>query len=277
MSLFGPKVLLEGPAGVGKTHSIGTLVDWAASHSRPVTVIFTENSLETLKGYWVDKGKPIPPNLSWSVITAPTLTLDSLIDAAGKAGQLSYEALTKAVDGSRYLNNTWQKFLVGLRDIKDDRTGKSVGGIQSMTEESILVVDSLSEAARACFRMTIGNKMVASPSEYLIAQNNLINWVVMMTQSFPGTFVLTAHVQRIINEVSGQTQLMTKAIGKALGDEFPQLFSEAIYAVRQGTEFFWDTASLNVDTKVRSLPISSKIRPDFAQIMDVWEKRRKAG
>jgi len=32
-TLMGPKVLLEGPSGVGKTHSLGTLVDWAAAQT----------------------------------------------------------------------------------------------------------------------------------------------------------------------------------------------------------------------------------------------------
>jgi hypothetical protein len=68
---------------------------------------------------------------------------------------------------------------------------------------------------------------------------------------------------------------MTKAIGKALADEIPVLFSEVIYTVREGTSWYWDTAAVNVDTKTRYLPIASKIKPDFAQIMDKWLERAK--
>ena len=67
---------------------------------------------------------------------------------------------------------------------------------------------------------------------------------------------------------------MTKAIGKAMANDIPQLFSDVIYAVREGTNWYWDTAASNVDVKTRSLPISSKIKPDFAQIMDKWSNRR---
>jgi hypothetical protein len=69
---------------------------------------------------------------------------------------------------------------------------------------------------------------------------------------------------------------MTKAIGRALADEIPQLFSEVIYTVKEGAAWYWDTAIVGVDTKTRYLPIASKIRPDFALIMDKWKKRGEA-
>ena len=68
-------------------------------------------------------------------------------------------------------------------------------------------------------RMVLGAKATASQPEYGIAQQNLLSWVRWMTQFLQCTFVLTAHVQRQTNEVTGSTSIMTKAIGKALGDE----------------------------------------------------------
>ena len=43
-TLFGPKILLEGPSGTGKTYAIGTLTDWAAARGIPVRVLFIENT-----------------------------------------------------------------------------------------------------------------------------------------------------------------------------------------------------------------------------------------
>lgn len=276
-TLDGPKVLLEGPSGVGKTYALGTLVDWAARQTPPlrVHVLFTENGLETLKGYWTDKGKAIPENLNWHVIRTPTSSLASLIDGAKKSGQLNYEALTKSIDPNRGTNNPWEKFLTVLTDVPCDRTGKRFGNIGDWGPDTILANDSLSETAVACFRMVTGNKPVASQPDYQVAQFNIIGWVRFMTQSFRGTFVLTAHVQRQINEVTGVNQLMTKIIGKALADDVPQLFSETIYCTREGAAWYWDTAASGVDTKSRYLGIASKIRPDFALIMDKWLERNK--
>lgn len=278
IQLAGPKILLQGASGAGKTHSLGTLVDWAAAQPTPleVFVLFTENGLETLLGYWKDKGKPVPANLHWHVLRTPTLDLTSLIDGANKVGLMNYEALTKTTDPNRGKNNPWEKLLKTFTDFPDDRTGKKFGNIGNWGPDKILMNDSLTETAAACFRMVTGNKPVAAQNEYMVAQTNLMNWMRYMTQALQCTFVMTAHVHRQSNEVTGTTQLMTKTgIGKALSDDVPQLFSEAIYCVRTGTEWFWETAAANVDTKTRYLPIASKIKPDFAQIMDKWVERSK--
>ena len=66
---------------------------------------------------------------------------------------------------------------------------------------------------------------------------------------------------------------MTKSIGKALASEIPPLFSDVIYTVRDGVQFFWDTAATNVDLKSRNLPIASKQKPDFGTILSKWVSR----
>jgi len=274
-NLAGPKILLEGPSGTGKTYALGTLVDWAATQNRKVHVIFTENGLETLLGYWRDRNLEVPGNLHWHVVRTPALGLEALIDAAQKVGMLTYESLTKSIDPNRGSNNPFEKFLKALADFPCDRTGQKFGNIGKWDANSILANDSLSETAVACFRMVIGNKPTASQPDYGVAQNNLMNWLRYMTQAFQGTFVLTAHVQRQINEVTGATQLMTKAIGKAMADDVPQLFSDVIYCTREGTKWYWDTAASSVDTKTRNLPIASKIEPNFALIMNKWLARQK--
>lgn len=275
--LAGPKILLEGPSGSGKTYALGTLVDWAAKQQPaiPVHVVFTENGLETLLGYWTRRKAPVPANLRWHVIRTPSLTLESLIAGANQTGKLTMDTLFKSIDPDRHKHNPWENFLRCLTDLPDDRTGTKHGNIGSWGARTILVNDSLSETANACMRMVTGTKTSASQPEFGVAQGNLIGWLRYMTQSFQGTFVMTAHVQRQMNEVTGVTQLMTKAIGKALADDIPPLFSETIYTVREGTNWYWDTAAANVDTKTRYLPIQSKIPPNFAQIMDQWLERSR--
>ena len=54
-TLQGPKILLEGPSGTGKTYALAKLVEWAAKNKIEVFILFTENGLETLLGYWKDK------------------------------------------------------------------------------------------------------------------------------------------------------------------------------------------------------------------------------
>jgi hypothetical protein len=284
-ALAGPKILLEGPAGTGKSFAMGTLVDWAQKNGQEVFILFTEQGgLESLLGYWRDTSTPpfnrrepapIPDCLHWHVVRTPAIGLDGLLANATRTGQLSYQALTQWTDPDRSRNNPWERLLKTLQDFPCDRTGKTYGNVGMWSNNRILINDSLSETANACFRMVLGAKATASQPEYGVAQQNLLSWVRWMTQFLQCTFVLTAHVQRQTNEVTGSTSVMTKAIGKALGDEMSPLFSDVILTVRDGLNFYWDTAAPGVDLKTRYLPIQSKIRPDFSLIMDKWLQRSK--
>ena len=286
-SLSGPKILLQGDSGAGKTFAFAKAVEWAARQDPPieVCVLFVEPGLETLLGFWRDppvtvEGKPvwpaseIPPNLHWHQVLNPGLPFDALIDAATKVGQLSYEGLTKVVDGSRATNNPYLKILTALGDFPDDRTGKKLGNISKWKPtERILIIDSLTALSDAAMKMVIGNKPTASLPDYGVAQNNLMNFLRYLTQGFDPCVIMTAHLQRQTNELTGGVQLMTKGIGKAMADDIPPLFSEVLYAYREGREWFWDTSAPNVTTKTRYLPIKPKIVPDLGVILDKWYKR----
>lgn len=276
-SIEGPKVLLIGAAGSGKTRSLATFADWASRQSLPrrVIVLFTENSLETFLGFWRDRQLEVPGNIHWHVVKTKALPFDSLVKGADMVGKLAYKAITEMVDPMKGQNNPYLKIMQVLAKFTDDRTGEDLGSISDWSSNDIFMLDSLSELANACMKMVIGNKPTASPSDYGVAQNNLLNFLRFITQGFPPTLVMTAHVQRQQDEITGGVKLMTKAIGKAMGDDIPQLFSEVIGCVRDGTNWYWDTANSSLDTKTRYLPIQSKISPDGAQIMDKWLNRSK--
>ena len=273
-SLSGPKVVLMGLGGTGKTYALGTLVDWAAANKFEVAVLFTENGLESLKGYWIDANKPVPECLYWHQQVTRPISLKALMQTADSVGKLSYEALAKSVDSNRGGdNNAFWKILESCSDFKDDRTGKSLGPIDAFPLTRIFVIDSLTELANAAMKMQIGSRPMASPGDYGVAQNNLMNFLRLTTQGLVCPFVMTAHVDRETDAVTQSTKIMIKAIGKALASEIPTLFSDVIYATREADKFYWDTAAYGVDTKTRSLGIRSKINPDFSQIFNVWKKR----
>lgn len=273
--LSGPNILLMGPGGTGKTYSIGTLCDWAQANGKEVFVLFSENGLETLLGYWRDRKTPteVPGCLHWHQSLTTPIDLTSLVEAADKVGKLSYESITKMVDPNRGTNNAFWKLLKALSNFPDDRTGKEFGPVDKWGVERIFVIDSLTETANACMKMVIGNKPTASMPDYGVAQNNLMNFLRLCTQGMAATFVLTAHIDRQTDEITQTTRIMVKSIGRALAADIPPLFSDVIYTVREGDAFYWDTAAYGVDTKTRSLGYRSKLRPDFATILDVWKQR----
>jgi hypothetical protein len=275
--LVGPKVVLMGLGGTGKTYALGTLVDWAAANKFEVAVLFTENGLETLLGYFRDHGREPPTCLYWHQQTTRPISLKALMSTADSVGKLSYEALAKSVDGNRGGdNNAFYKILASCADFKDDRTGKSLGPIDAFPATRIFCMDSLTETSNAAMKMQIGSRPMASPGDYGVAQNNLMNFLRLCTQGMECPFILTAHVDRETDAVTQSTKIMIKAIGKALATEIPTLFSDVIYTTREADKFYWDTAAYGVDTKTRSLGYRSKIVPDFAPLFDTWKKRSGA-
>jgi len=273
-ALVGPNVLLMGPSGTGKTYAMGKLVDWAAANGKEVFGLFVENGLETLLGYWTDRGKEVPACLHYHQQLTRPIDLKGLVSAADNVGRLSYEAITKMVDPNRGgENNAFFKILKTCSDFPDDRTGKTFGPVDSWGVDKIFFIDSLSELANACMKMQIGAKPAGAPPDYLVAQNMLLNFLRLCTQGTAFTFVLIAHVDREVDPVSQSAKIMVKAIGKAMVNDIPPLFSDVIFTVREGDKFYWDTAAYGVDAKTRSLGYRSKIDPDFGQIMELWKKR----
>lgn len=272
--LVGPKVVLMGLGGTGKTYAIGTLCEWAEKNGFEVAILFTEAGLETLLGYFRDKNKEPPACVYWHQQGTKPISLKALMSSADNIGKLSYEALAKSVDGNRGgENNAFWKILQSCSNFKDDRTGKELGAVDMFPAKRIFVMDSLTETANAAFKMQVGARPMASPGDYGVAQNSLMNFLRLLTQGIDCPFVMTAHVDRETDQVTQSTKIMIKAIGKALATEIPTLFSDVIYTTREASTFYWDTAAYGVDTKTRSLGYRSKITPDFALIMDVWLKR----
>lgn len=272
--LFGPKVILMGPSGTGKTYALGTLVDWAAANGSDVACLFTESGLESLLGYWRDKGKEVPPNLFWHQQMTKPIALSTLITQADNVGKLSYEALAKSIDPQRGgENNAFMQILKSCADFVDDRTGKSLGPLDKFPLSRIFVMDSLTETANAAMKMQIGSRPMASPGDYGVAQSNLMNFLRLCTQGMECSFVMTAHIDRETDPITQSSKVMIKAIGRALATEIPPLFSDVIFTEREADKFYWNTAAYGVDTKTRSLGYRVKIDPNFAQIFDVWKKR----
>ena len=273
MSIPGPKILLMGPGGTGKTFSLGTLVDWAAEHKKTCFALGLDQGLEALFGYYKDKGLDLPPNLHWKWQLTKPLGLSQLLDSADKVGKMTYEAITKLVDPNRSENNAFWKILQTCSKPISDRDGKEFPPIDTWGEDMVLMLDGLTELSNAAMKMQIGSKPTAAPPDYGVAQNNLMNFLRLCTQGSRYTFVLISHVQRQKNDITGAEAIMVNTVGTAISPEIPPMFSDVIFTVREGDRFYWDTAAYGVDTKTRSLGYRSRITPDFRQIMDLWLKR----
>lgn len=268
-ALPGFNVMLMGPAGSGKTHAIGTLVDAGVE----VFYLALEPGLEALLGYWTDRGQPIPANLHWHTVKAPDTSFLDMLDTATKINTFSLEMLAKMTDPNKSKHNQYMELFKVLNDFEDQRDGSKYGAVNTWTPARALVVDSLTGLNTAALNLVIGGKPVRSQSDWGIAQQQLEGLLRKLCDGCTCHFVLLAHVERESDLVLGGVKLMASTLGKALAPKIPAMFSDVILTVRQGDKWTWDTANVMADLKTRNLPIKSDNPPTFAAIVTKWKAR----
>jgi hypothetical protein len=270
-ALAGFNVLLMGPAGTGKTHSLGTLVD--ADPNLHVHVLFLESGAESLMGYWRDRGLEIPKNLSWHTLAAPKASFKEMLDSAKQINMLSLDALAKMQDPNRSKHNSFIHFLEALNDPVDDRTGRKLGAVDTWGTNHALAVDGMTGIGRAAMSLVIGGKPVRSQSDWGIAQDQVEKTLRSLTDGCRCHFILLSHVEREVDQVLGGTKLFVSTLGKALTPRIAPMFSDVILTVREGTKWSWDTSNPMADVKGRNLPFKAGQAPDFRPILDKWKAR----
>lgn len=268
-TLPGFNVLLMGPAGTGKTFSLGTLVD----SGMEVFFLALESGMESLLGYWTDRDKPIPPNLHWHKLAAPKASFGEMISGATNVNTMSLETLAKMSDNNRNKHNQFITLLEALNNFPDDRTGEKFGPVDSWDQSRALVIDGMAGINIAAMSLVIGNKPVRSQSDWGVAQGQIVNLLRKLTDNCPCHFILISHIERETDQVLGGIKLSVSTLGKAIAGQIPPMFSDVILTVRENKDFTWDTANPMADVKTRNLPIAQKQPQDFGAILKKWRQR----
>jgi hypothetical protein len=265
----GVNVLLMGPAGTGKTFSIGTLVDSGVE----VFYLGLEPGIESLLAFYKDKGKELPANLHWHTLDAPKASFSELIDSATKINTMQLDTLAKMQDPNRSKHNQFIKMLEALNDFPDDRTGQRFGCVDTWDTSRALVVDGMAGLARAAMSLVVGGKPVRNQSDWGIAQDQVEKIIRLWSDHCKCHFVLIAHVEREQDAIMGGIKLMVSTLGKALAPKLPPMFSDVILTERSGSNFTWNTGSAMADVKTRNLAIAEKLPADFGAIVGKWKSR----
>lgn len=248
------KIMLIGPSGSGKTHSIRTL----PSLGIVPFVIATEPGVENILGVLPDA------QCHWHYIPPAVLSWVDMLDSARKVNTLSYKSLADLPGINRQSHSQFLDFISTCNNFKCDRCGQSFGDVLSWGPDRALVVDSLSGLSIMAMNLVIGSKPTKSMSDWMIAQDNLERAITTLVTATKCHFILTAHVERELNEVTGEVQIMASTLGRKLAPRLPRFFDEVILAVRAGKEFSWSTIAPNVDLKTRQMPLADRLPPTFA-------------
>lgn len=267
--LQGVNVLVEGPSGTGKTYSLGTIADTGIE----TFVLFTESGLETLVGYWTDRGLAVPENLHWHVLPRGTVSFSIMAETAHTINTMMQIALHKMEDPNRSKHNQFTELLRALGDFPDDRTGKKFGPADSWGTNRWLAIDSCTGISPMAMSLVVGGKPVKSQADWGLAMEQLEKLFRQLTDGCKCHFSLTAHIEREIDQVFGGVKLTVSTLGSKLAHKIPPMFSDVILSYREGNKFLWSTANPQADLKARNLPIADGMPQDFRPIIDKWVSR----
>ena len=268
-----PSVLLIGASGSGKTHSLTTILEAGLE----LFVVITEpHGLETLLTACAARKLDIS-KLHWMEIFPSRPGFESLEAMAKKVSFMDQQALSALKPGGERATAQWIELIKGLRDFKDGKDGRTYGPVDLFDNTRAVAIDSLSGLNAMSMDITIGDKVTANPGEWGIAMKQLEKLILTCTSSMRCLFVLTAHAEREVDELTGAGKIMASALGRKLAPTLPRFFSEVVLATRkaegENESYTWSNAEAGYDLKRRALPLSSKLPPSFGPIVEAYKAR----
>lgn len=268
----GSKTLLLGPPGTGKTTALVTYIEQGVE----LFVLGTDPGFEESILDAIEKRGLDINLLHYHFIGAGAPSFSALREAAQRVGMMSYADLTTIKSGiNRQQHQQYLEVLDCLSDFTCDRCQKSFGAVDEWTPESMrcLAIDSLTGVNLMALDLLIGGKPVAHQGEYGVAMAMEERLVLSLCSNVRCFMVITAHLDKEPNLLTGVPQQMVGALGSKLAPKLPRSFSDVVLAVKEGDKFTWSTVAPNVDLKNRALPLGANLTPDFKYMVDAWKKR----
>jgi hypothetical protein len=258
----GPKVILMGDSGTGKTEALKTLIKAGIT---PFIIATEQNFIQTMKdapaGSWHYKYVNPSPDSSWG----------KFLDMAKKINDLSYENLTKVTDPFKQAHNKFLEIISICNNFVAEDNGVSYGDASKWQTDRALVIDSLSGVSDMAMALVVGNKPVRSMPDWGVSQN-AIKTLLSLCVSIRCTFILTAHIDREKDEITGGTTVTVKTLGQKLGPDLPRMFSDVIRTRRNADKFVWDTSDSQAVVVGRHLPFKHDLEPSFVPLIENWKK-----
>lgn len=255
--LPGPKIILEGAPGSGKTTAILT----AADAGLEVFVVFTDPGMAPIVKDKRVRWKYIPPSTgNWS----------GILDMATKVNTLSYESICKlsAVDRSKCT-----QFLEILHTMNDFKLNDiSYGDVSTWSTGRMLFLDGLTGLSLQARQLHIGMRPTLHEGEWGVAMNTIGTFVNKLALDLWCPFCLIAHVEGEI-DTFGMRKFLPSTLGKKLAPTLPVNFDDVILAKFAGGKFRWSTQDDQYDLKPRNLAISNDLPASFVPLFEEWKRK----
>jgi hypothetical protein len=259
-SIPGANVLLVGATGTGKTYSIRTLPEAGITPF----ILFTEPGIRTVSDMGCDK-------LHYKYLPAATPTWEGMLENARKINRLNFAQLAKLADMDKAKYGQFMEVITSMNNFTCDRCGESFGDVSTWGTDRAIIIDSLSGLNIMAMDLVVGAKPTKSMSDWGVAMDNLERFVNKMTADTQCHFVLTAHLEREQDEVTGGVHLMAATLGRKLAPRMPRFFDDVVQCRKEGENWVWSTSSVLADLKGRNLAISSALPPSFIPLIESWK------
>lgn len=262
----GPKTLLLGEPGTGKTYAIATLVKAGITPF----CIFTEATMPVLNRALEEMGLPLD-SYHYRFIPESTADVSDILNNFRRINTLSYKTLADTPDGNKSKYKQMLKLGEALNDFVCDRTGESFGNVGHWGPKRCLVLDNLSGTNGMFKEGVVGGKPVLAQGEWQIAMQAQRSMLVTLTNMYM-SLVVIGHLEPEQDEVLGFARMFPGVLGRKTAPTLPGKFDEVIASRREGLNFKWTNIAERTATKSRLLALNNDLKPDFVQIFEAWKK-----
>ena len=262
-SVPGTNTLLMGAPGSGKTHALRTLV----AAGLEVFVIFTEPGMEVLSDVPSDK-------LHWHYIPPATPGWDALLDTAKKVNTMPNSTLQQLPNINAKDYSQVMDILKQCQNFTDERTGKEYGDVTTWGTDRVIVLDSLTGFNIMAMDLVVGSKPVKSLVDWGVAMDMEERTIDQLTLGTKCHFVLTAHLDKQVDEVMGGVNIVPNALGRKIGPSLGRFFSDVILCQKTTEGWTWSTSNDKADLKARNIQWKDGQIPSFVPLIQHWKNKQ---
>lgn len=267
---YPPATLLLGPTGTGKTYSLASIL----KAGKRLCLLATErHSVSRVVQAARAIGAPLD-KFHYAHALPVASSIEMLDAVAVKLQVKDFEALAKETNMNKN-NAAWRHMLELIQNFKDERTKQELGCPADWDDDTFFVIDSCTGLNTMCASMVVGAKPNPAPGEWNIMQTALLHLIQYLVYNLPCYFVLIAHVEKELNEITGAQVITVSTIGRKLAPKLAPEFTNVVVAKKNQSVFQWSTMEMNTDLKSGDLPLSNQLPPDFAQVINAYEDTLK--
>lgn len=274
-----PAVLLLGDVGAGKTDVLTTYIE----AGKELFVLSTEpggveSLIDAVRRRKLDMNK-----LHYATVLPTPAGMDAMMEMVRVIGSQSYEDIAgiKRGIGKEHTRAPAMKILETIGNFRCERTGQAFGDVTTWGPDRAFAFDSLSGLSIMGMMLTVGYKPSIHQGEWGVAMNFVEQLLLKITSDRNCHFALTSHLEKELNEVSGQMTIGASTLGRKLAPKIPRFFSEVVLAKRKlapdgkSATFAWSNVEQNTALKNRALTIGSDLTPSFLPVVTAYDLRVK--